>query len=102
MSFHGLLTDADPAEAARAAIIMAESTMEAATAPASARLMAEQVLELGEAELTERIRASRRKSAAEPGRASAARRPALPLGDKILVQVEAAVTSTGSASQIGA
>jgi hypothetical protein len=61
MSFNMLLADAAPADAARAAMVMAQDTLNDPKATETARQRAEEVMNLSLEELTKRIKASRRK-----------------------------------------
>ncbi len=59
MSFNRLIAEADPMDAARAAIIMAKSVLASDDASEPAHAVAQRVLNLTEVDLADRIRASR-------------------------------------------
>jgi hypothetical protein len=67
MSFNRLLADAEPAKAARAAIIMAQALVDELTMPLTTRALARKVLDLGVEDLTKRICAARRSTPTAAG-----------------------------------
>jgi hypothetical protein len=62
MSFNRLLADAEPANAARAAIVMAEALVDEPTVPLTTRTRARKILDLGVEDLTKRLRAARQET----------------------------------------
>ncbi len=66
MSFNGMLTEAEPLQAARAALVMAGAIVDDPKVPEEARETANQILQFDEAELAKRIRDARTTPSVTP------------------------------------